>query len=239
MTNQIQSYQQLGGVFITPPSVLTQKLSTIKALIFDWDGVFNDGRKTQSTGSGFSEVDAMGINMLRFSMWLKNTHGERIKSVVITGENNPSAFAFAKREGFDAVYFQMKDKTKALAHFCAIHKLKPEEVAFFFDDILDLSLAQLVGLRFQMKRDSGVAFNTFVSEKGLADYATAGDGGAYGIREVCELCMSLNGSFEEVVNKRMLFEGEYTAFINQRNAVTTVFLAFKGTEIVEVAEAAL
>ncbi len=237
MTNQIiQSYEQLGGVFITPPSVLIQKLSKIKALIFDWDGVFNDGRKTQSSGSGFSEVDSMAINMFRFSLWLKNTAGERIKTIVITGEHNSTAFAFAKREGFDAVYFQMKDKTKAFDHFCAAHQLKKEEVAFFFDDILDLSLAQQVGLRFQMKRASGLVFNDLVSKKNLADYASARDGGAFGVREVCELCMSLNESFEEVVNKRMLFEGDYTRFITQRNEVGTSFYAMKEGMISEVLE---
>lgn len=235
MTNQIiQSYEQLGGVFITPPSVLIQKLSKIKALIFDWDGVFNDGRKTQSSGSGFSEVDSMAINMLRFSLWLKNTGRVRVKTVVITGENNPTAFAFAQREGFDAVYFQMKDKTKALEHFCAAHRLQKEEVAFFFDDILDLSLAEQVGLRFQLQRESGIAFNHFVAKNNLADYATAKDGGSFGVREVSELCMSLNESFDEVVNKRMVFEGDYTDFITQRNDVSTVFFKLQGAEMTRV-----
>ena len=236
MQTVIQSYQQLGGVFITPPSVLTQKLSKIKALIFDWDGVFNNGGKTHSIGSGFSEVDSMAINMLRFSLWLKNTNGERIKTVVITGENNGTAFSFAKREGFDAVYFQMKDKTKALAHFCSTNGLQPDEVAFFFDDILDLSLAEKVGVRFQMKRTTGIAFNEFVAATKLADYATAGDGANYGVREACELSMILNASFDEVVNKRMAFEGEYSTFIAQRNAVTTTFWIMKGLEVTAVAD---
>jgi 3-deoxy-D-manno-octulosonate 8-phosphate phosphatase (KDO 8-P phosphatase) len=237
MTNHIiQSYEQLGGVFITPPSVLVQKLSKIKALVFDWDGVFNDGRKTQSSGSGFSEVDSMGINMLRFSLWLKNTHGARIKTIVITGEHNPTAFSFAKREGFDAVYYQMKDKTKALAHFCSTYAITADEAAFFFDDILDLSLAQQVGLRFQLKRASGIAFNEWLASKSLADYASAGDGGSFGLREVCELCMSLNGSFDEVVAKRMLFEGDYTRFITQRNEVNTAFYTLQNGEMQQVPE---
>ena len=74
MDHIIQAYQQQGGVFITPPSVLIEKLSKVKALLFDWDGVFNDGRKTQTSGSGFSEVDSMALNMLRFSLWLIQTN---------------------------------------------------------------------------------------------------------------------------------------------------------------------
>lgn len=234
MNDIISSYQQQGGVFITPPSVLIEKLSKVKALLFDWDGVFNDGRKTQTSGSGFSEVDAMGLNMLRFSLWLAQTGKQRIPSAVITGETNPSAFAFARREGFDTVYYQMKDKTKALAHFCEKYKLERHEVAFFFDDILDLSLAKQVGVRMLMKRTNGLAFNQYVAEKGYADYASSGDGGQYGLREVSELWMSLNGTLAEVIEKRMEFTGVYAEFIAQRNSLTTDFFQLKGDEILSV-----
>jgi 3-deoxy-D-manno-octulosonate 8-phosphate phosphatase (KDO 8-P phosphatase) len=234
MNNIIQAYQQQGGVFITPPSVLIEKLSKVKALLFDWDGVFNDGRKTQTSGSGFSEVDSMALNMLRFSLWLIQTNRLRVPIAIITGETNPSAFAFARREGFDSVYYQMKDKTKAAAHFCEKYNLQAHEVAFFFDDILDLSLAQRVGVRFLMKRNNGIAFNQYVAEKNYADYATAGDGGQYGLREASELWMSLNGTLPEVIEKRMEFTGVYAEFITQRNSVTTDFFQWKGEEIVAV-----
>ncbi|MDB5273718.1 MAG: phosphatase [Chitinophagaceae bacterium] len=235
MSNIIQAYQQQGGVFITPPSVLIEKLSRVKAILFDWDGVFNDGRKTPSSGSGFSEVDAMGINMLRFSLWLSQTNKQRIKSAIITGETNPSAFAFARREAFDTVYYQMKDKTKALEHFCTTHQLKAEEIAFFFDDILDLSLAQKVGMRFLIQRKNGLAFNQYIAEQQLADYATSGDGGQYGIREVSELWMTLNNTLPEVISKRMQFKGDYSDFITQRNnSMTTNFFQLKGEEVLPV-----
>ena len=234
MNNIIQAYQQQGGVFITPPSVLIEKLSKVKAILLDWDGVFNDGRKTQSTGSGFSEVDSMALNMLRFSLWLIQTAKLRVPSAIITGETNPSAFAFARREGFDTVYYQMKDKTKALAHFCDKYKLERHEVAFFFDDILDLSLAKQVGIRMLMKRSNGIAFNAYVAQQGYADYATSGDGGQYGIREASELWMALNGTLAEVIEKRMEFTGVYTDFITQRNSVTTDFFQLKGDEILPV-----
>lgn len=227
----IKAYEQQGGVFITPPSVLIEKMRGIKALLFDWDGVFNDGRKTQSTGSGFSEVDSMALNMLRFSLWIVQTNHNRIPSAIITGETNPSAFAFARREGFDAVYYQMKDKTKALFDFCEKHQLKQEEVAFFFDDILDLSLAKQVGLRVLLKRKNGIAFNQYIEEKNYADYATSADGGHYGIREASEMWMALNGSLAEVIEERMEFTGLYSEFITQRNNVSTSFFQLKDNQI--------
>jgi len=33
------------GVFITDVAIIQQKLQQVKAFIFDWDGVLNDGRK--------------------------------------------------------------------------------------------------------------------------------------------------------------------------------------------------
>jgi 3-deoxy-D-manno-octulosonate 8-phosphate phosphatase (KDO 8-P phosphatase) len=176
----------------------------------------------------------MGINMLRFSLWLSQTNKQRIKSAIVTGETNPTAFSFARREAFDTVYYQMKDKTKALSHFCSKCNLQPHEVAFFFDDILDLSLAKQVGVRLLMKRTNGIAFNQYVAEKGYADYATSADGGQYGIREASELWMSLNGTLPEVIEKRMEFAGVYAEFIAQRNCITTDFFQLKGEEILPV-----
>jgi len=165
---------------------------------------------------------------------LVQTNKLRVPSAIITGETNPSAFAFARREGFDTVYYQMKDKTKALSHFCSKYKLEKHEVAFFFDDILDLSLAKQVGVRMLMKRNNGIAFNQYVAEKNYADYATAGDGGQYGLRETSELWMALNGTLPEVIEKRMEFTGVYAEFITQRNGVTTDFFQLKGEEILPV-----
>jgi 3-deoxy-D-manno-octulosonate 8-phosphate phosphatase (KDO 8-P phosphatase) len=233
MTNLIQQYELQGGVFITPPSVLTEKLKHIKALVFDWDGVFNNGRKTATIGSGFSEVDAMAINMLRFSMWLSTCQKQRVKAFVVTGENNETAFSFAKREAFDAVYYQVKDKTKALQHIVQEHGVQPHEMAFFFDDVLDLSVAKQVGARFLMGRTNGIAFNDFVKRKALADYITSNDGNAYSIREACELWMLLNNNLDEVFEKRMQFEGDYARFISERNAIAMSKYVFQNNELVQ------
>ena len=40
--------------------MLARQLHGIRALVFDWDGVFNDGWKDAQGGSPFSEVDSMG-----------------------------------------------------------------------------------------------------------------------------------------------------------------------------------
>ncbi len=41
---------------------LLRRLARTKAVLFDWDGVFNDGFKDAEGGSSFSEVGSMGVN---------------------------------------------------------------------------------------------------------------------------------------------------------------------------------
>ena len=41
----IRLFEKEGGEFITPPSSFIKKLKGVKAIIFDWDGVFNSGVK--------------------------------------------------------------------------------------------------------------------------------------------------------------------------------------------------
>src|SRR5271170_3910119 len=115
MDNTEIIFTELGGTFCRPFAEFKDKLSKIKAYVFDWDGVFNNGVKTAQGGSPFSEVDAMGTNMLRFGHWLK--YGELPCVGVITGEDNPTAQYLTEREKFHALYFKSTDKLIAFDHF--------------------------------------------------------------------------------------------------------------------------
>jgi len=48
---------------------LGQRANRIKAVLFDWDGVFNDGWKDPEDGSALNGrgVDSMVVNKLRFA----------------------------------------------------------------------------------------------------------------------------------------------------------------------------
>ena len=72
-TNHTESiFEQIGGVFCTPADLLAEKLKTIKAFVFDWDGVFNNAVKNENKSSNFNEADSMGTNMLRFNHFIHN-----------------------------------------------------------------------------------------------------------------------------------------------------------------------
>src|ERR1700739_4497109 len=114
MNNIQKKYEAIGATFLLPENEMKQKLRTIKAFVFDWDGVFNTGEKNGGGSSSFNEVDSMGTNLLRFGYYLQ--HKQLPKTAVISGEKNETAFYFANREHFDASYFKIVNKKWALDH---------------------------------------------------------------------------------------------------------------------------
>lgn len=218
----VKLFQDGGGQFVTPPSVFIQKLNKIKAVVFDWDGVFNDGFKSGSDGSIFSEVDAMGSNLLRFTLWKRS--GSLPITAVVTGENNPPAQALAQREHFHELYFLSKNKAAVLKAFCAKHNLSPDEVLFFFDDVLDIEMARQSGLRIMIGRTASPMLKSYAKENNVADYISAHDGGHHGVREGCELIIGLTGKFDEVVKDRSTFNESYKTYLAARQSVETAII---------------
>lgn len=212
-----QIFETLGGRFVTPPGALAARASRVKALVFDWDGVFNDGVKDDSGSSTFSEVDSMGTNLLRFGLWL---HQGRLPAVaIITGVHNERALELVGREHFHAGYVQAKHKVAVLEHFLNQHGLQPHEVAFFFDDALDLSVAAVVGVRILVKRAANPLFTSYVLENNLADYVTGHESGRFAVREACELLLGLLGRYDEAMAERLRYFPVYDEYYAARQAI--------------------
>lgn len=212
-------FEAEGGEFVTPPSLFATQLAKIKAVVFDWDGVFNDGFKNGTEGSIFSEVDAMGTNLLRYALWKMNAGLP--KTAIITGEKNPSAQLLAEREHFDDVFFLSRNKGIAFTSFCKKHSLKADEVLFFFDDVLDLEAAQQCGAKIMIGRHANPLLREFAKRAMAVDYITAHDGGRHGLREGCELVMGLLSLYGPVVKSRMVFSDEYQAYLAARQEIVT------------------
>jgi 3-deoxy-D-manno-octulosonate 8-phosphate phosphatase (KDO 8-P phosphatase) len=212
-------FAEAGGRFCTPASDIQRKLHLIKAFVFDWDGVFNDGSKRDQTGSGFAESDAMGTNMLRFSYWLKTK--SLPLTAIITGEENESALFLGKRERFTSLYFKASNKQKSFEHFLSVHRLQSEEVAFIFDDVLDLAVAKRCGLRIAAYRESNPLFNQHLITNQLAEYMTGQPGGKNAVREGCELLIGLHGNYDQAISNRMHFSETYQQYLALRQKVET------------------
>jgi len=220
------------GTFFAEPEQLQAKLGGIKAYVFDWDGVFNNGQKDENGSSPFNEIDSMGTNLLRFNHYLRT--GELPHFVIISGENNKAAHTLARREHFHAVYSGIKYKPEALEHFCRLCSVKPEEIAFTFDDVLDLSVAARAGVRFMVNRNCNPLLVDYVVNEKYADYLTYGDGSQCAVREVIEIMMGLNGKYRETIEERMNFTDTYQRYLKLRNRSEARYYVSKDSKISEV-----
>lgn len=218
MTDIERIFSDLGGQFITPVDTLTQKLRAVRAIVFDWDGVFNDGAKTEAGSSSFSEVDSMGTNLLRFGLWLQQDKQLPV-AAIITGVTNTQSETLVRREHFHASYSQAKHKIDVLQHLLDRHKLQPHEVAFFFDDALDLSVSEVAGVRILVRRNANPLFTRYVMDNGLVDYVTGSQSGQFAVREGCELLLGLLGQYDAVMQERLRYHPVYNEFYQQRQAI--------------------
>lgn len=229
MSNSQSINENSGPEFLVPQYKISDKLQSVRAFVFDWDGVFNDGVKQANGSSSFNEIDSMGTNLLRFSHFLR--HKKVPFTAIISGEKNETAFFFSKRECFHGCYSKFKDKKSALQHFCEVNGIRPGEVCFFFDDVLDLSVAALAGLRIFIPRKASVHLTQYVKQNHLADYITGTPSGGYAVREACEMLMAANGIYDQVITSRMNYDDIYTQYIGARNNTTTQFFTWSNEQV--------
>ncbi len=216
-------FAELGGIFLADVGDLSSRIASVRALVFDWDGVFNLGVKTQGAGSSFSEADSMGTNMLRYGLWRRD--GLLPVAAIITGADNPTAEGFAKREHFQAVFRGIANKRMAIEKLCNLHGLEQSQVACVFDDINDLGMAAECGARFLVRRAASPLLQDFAARNDLCDYITAAEGDRFAVRECTELMLGLMVAFDEVVRSRSAYDDDYRKYFSARQAIETEHIA--------------
>lgn len=212
-------FRELGGRFVTPAAAIAEKLRGIRALLFDWDGVFNAGAKGGGVASGFSEPDSMGTNMLRYALW--RVQGAQPVCAILSGADNAAAREFAQREHFQDVYCGMRDKLRAFEDFTERHGLRTSEIAYVFDDINDAAIARRCGLRALVRREASPLFLDHVVAHGLCDYVTAHEAARHAVREICELWIGSFDLYATVVAARSTGEPDYEAYFAERQRIVT------------------
>jgi len=218
------------GRFLTPPDKIKAKLEKVKAYIFDWDGVFNNGQKDERNTSLFNEIDAMGVNLLRFNHY--KLKGAMPLFGIITGERNSASHSFSDREHLDFVYYKIKHKSIALDHLCKKHNIAPHEILFVFDDVLDLDVAKKVGVRMMVSRPANPMLIKYAESRQLMDYLTANDSNNHALREVVEMLIGLTGKYDETLSDRIEYNDTYRKYITLRNSLPTEYYTVEGDEIV-------
>lgn len=166
---------------------LPQRCARIAMLVLDVDGVMTDGRIVY-TDQG-AEVKAFHVrDGSGLKLWM--TLGK--KAGIITGRRSLIVERRAQELGITAVIQGADDKKAALVQMTAALGVPLDEVCGMGDDLVDVPLLRACGL--------AVAVADACAEaKEEADYVTQARGGRGAVREVIELILRAQGSWQTIV----------------------------------------
>lgn len=154
-------------------------LADIKAIAFDFDGVFTDNRVYVAQNGEETVVcdrsDGMGISMLRSA---------GIPLVIISTEKNPVVAVRGSKLNVDVLQ-GIEDKLPTLSEWVVAHQLSIDQVAFVGNDINDVECLSAVGFGMVVADAYSVAIDA-------ADFVLSKKGGRGAVREVADLWLEAN-----------------------------------------------
>src|ERR1700733_1718001 len=122
--------------------MLNEKLSRIKLLLTDCDGVLTDGGVYYGpSGEEFKQFDirdGMGVERL--------LNVANVTTGIITGELSSSVIKRAKKLKITELHLGVKDKPAVFKEILSRLNLQPEEVACIGDDTNDLEVMKMAGV---------------------------------------------------------------------------------------------
>ena len=154
---------------------VTSKLSKLKMMIFDVDGVFTDGTILRDEDGNeqrrFSVLDGHGISRLK---------EKKILVGVISREPSEITRSRMNKLKMDEIHVGSKDKSLTLKEILNRRNLNSEDVGFMGDDIPDLEAFSEVGVKLAPS-------NAQPQIRSQADWISKASGGNGAVREACEV----------------------------------------------------
>lgn len=156
----------------------------IKLIVFDVDGVMTDGSLYLGDDGqefkAFYAHDGHGLKMLKHS---------GVELAIITGRTSQTVIHRAKNLGISHLYQGVEDKLEAYLHLTQALNMEPQFSAFMGDDVVDLPPMRRAGLAISVPAAPSLV-------KQHSHYITKQDGGRGAVREVCELLMHAQQTFD-------------------------------------------
>ncbi len=165
----------------------------VKLLLTDVDGVWTDGTIFYVPGPD-GEMAEIKDSFAHDAQSLRWLHASGLVSGLISGRESDVVTHRATMLGVTYIYQGYLEKIPPYEEICAAAGVTDEEVAYMGDDLPDVPLIDRVGL--------GVAVaNARPEVLKRADYVTKAPGGSGAIREVVELIMTANGTWNDVLKR--------------------------------------
>lgn len=168
---------------------ITARAKKIKVVVFDVDGVMTDGGLMIGDDGQeyktFHSHDGLGMKLLNRTP---------VQMAIITGRTSQVVKTRAETTGIKYFYQGIEDKLDAFNDLIKKLGITAEEAAFMGDDIVDIPPMLRCGLAITVP-----AAPDTVKER--AHYLTTRQGGKGAVREVCELIMRAQGTYDAVTAK--------------------------------------
>lgn len=165
------------------------KLSKIKLLLLDVDGVLTDGRiiydSQGNESKAFDVKDGHGLKMLQRA---------GIAVGIITGRKSQIVVRRAAELGIEILYQAALNKLEPYREILAQQQLADEQVAYVGDDVVDLPILRRVGF-------SATVADAVPEVAPLVDYVTQRAGGRGAVREICDMLLLASGRHAELTDR--------------------------------------
>jgi len=177
---------------------IKDKVSKIKMLISDVDGVLTDGTMYKSsTGEElkkFNVTDGSGIAMAR---------AINLKIALISGRYSKATELRANELRITDLYNGTLDKLEPYAELKNKYNLDDDEIAYLGDDIIDLPIMEIVGVPIAVA-------NAVDITKDAAIHITAKNGGDGAFREAIDWIITVQGRYDEALQivKKKIFKNK-------------------------------
>ena len=160
------------------------RAKNIKLIVFDVDGVMTDGSlylcDDGQEFKAFHSHDGLGMKMLKAS---------GVEMAIITARSSNVVVKRAENTGVAHFYQGVEDKLEALEHLAQKLGLELSQCAFMGDDVVDLPPMRRSGLALTVPAAPPLV-------KQHAHYVTTREGGSGAVREVVELIMQAQGTYD-------------------------------------------
>ena len=168
---------------------MMDKLSDIRLLLLDVDGVMTDGGIIYD-GNGvetkiFNVKDGHGIKMLQ-------RYG--IEVGIITGRTSLVVDIRARELGIDLVYQGALKKLESYLDVKQRTGFSDSQIAYIGDDVIDVPVMRRVGF-------AAAPSDGLLEARNVAHYVTNCAGGRGAVREVCDLILKGRGFWQEITSR--------------------------------------
>ena len=165
------------------------KLKNVRLLLLDVDGVLTDGRITFTDDGrelkSFNSKDGVGLKLLRHM---------GVMAGVVTARTSPIVARRCKELGIELVFEGVHVKADVLPAVLERTGLKPDEIAYMGDDLIDIGLMRKVA--------AGIAPADARPEVlQYADVITRASGGQACVREACDMILKAQGLWRAALNE--------------------------------------